>query len=102
MIIIVPISAHAQLHVPTNSYGLATKTNISNLIVSIINWFLSFLSALAVLMIVVSGIMYLTSGGDQQRIDTAKKWLVYSIVGLVIALLSFVIVYSVSTIFGLN
>ena len=77
--------------------GISEKADINEIILSIINWLLAFLASLSVLMIVVSGIMYITSGGDETRIGTAKKWLTYSIVGLAVALLSYVIVKAVST-----
>lgn len=47
---------------------------------------------LAVIMIIVSGIKYITSGGDSSKIASAKNALVYALVGIVIVALSQVIV----------
>lgn len=47
---------------------------------------------LAVVMIIVSGIKYTTSGGDSSKIASAKTALIYAIVGIVIVALSQVIV----------
>ena len=52
--------------------GVPTASDLPTLIMNIINWLLSFLGALAVLMIVVAGIMYITSGGDGDRVDKAN------------------------------
>lgn len=41
---------------------------------------------LGTIMIIVAGIMYLTSGGSQERMGAAKKTLFYAVVGLAIAL----------------
>lgn len=56
-----------------------------------------FLAALvvAVIFILFSGIQFISSGGDAQKIQVAKKRLIYSIVGLVIVILAFVIVSAV-------
>jgi hypothetical protein len=59
---------------------------------SVIAVITTIIASLAVLMIIVGGIMYLTSGGDQQRVETAKKILIYSIGGLVVAILAYAIV----------
>ena len=42
--------------------------------------------ALALLMIVVSGLRYILSGGDPNRISKAKDGIIYALIGLLIAL----------------
>jgi hypothetical protein len=90
--LIMPAFVAAQYQNPTNPGGVPSAVNANELIMKIVKWALTFLGSLAVLMIVVAGIMYITSGGDEGRVDTAKKWLLYSIVGLVVALLGYAIV----------
>ena len=58
----------------------------------IINTLLSLLGIIAVIMIVVGGIRYTTSAGDSARIKGAKDTITYSVVGLIVAILSFTIV----------
>lgn len=53
---------------------------------------LTVVSIIAVIALVISGVMYISAGGDERSIERAKKMLVGSIAGLVIALLSLVIV----------
>lgn len=48
--------------------------------------------ALAVIMIIYSGIQYVISAGDSGKVAKAKNTLTYSIVGLVIAVLAYAIV----------
>lgn len=50
------------------------------------------IGALALLMITVSGLRYIVSGGDSQKIAKAKNALIYSLVGLVIAVFAEAIV----------
>lgn len=47
---------------------------------------------IAVIMIVVAGIQYITSNGDSTKVVTAKYAIFYSAVGLVVVLLAFAIV----------
>lgn len=45
----------------------------------------------AVIVIIIGGIMYASSSGDAGRVTKAKNLLTYSIVGLIIVLVAFVI-----------
>jgi len=77
-------------------YNDKGNTNIVEVITRIITFLLTFLAALAVLIILVAGVMYITSGGDEGKVETAKNWILYAIIGLIIALLGWVIVNIVS------
>lgn len=46
----------------------------------------------AVIMIVVGGLRYITSGGDSSKVASAKSSIIYAIVGLIIVALAQVIV----------
>ncbi len=64
----------------------------SNMIKSVVNLLLYAVGIIAVIMIVVGGIRYTTSGGDSGGIASAKNTIMYAIIGLIVALLSFAIV----------
>ena len=49
-------------------------------------WYVGWFVALIV--ILFAGIMYMTSGGDQEKVTKAKKLLTYGIIGVVIMLAS--------------
>lgn len=53
---------------------------------------------LGAIMIIVAGILYLTSAGNPGRMETAKKALTYAIVGIVIGLAASAIVNTIETI----
>lgn len=59
---------------------------------NVINTMLYVLGALAVIMIIFGGIRYTTSAGDAKKVEQAKNTILYSVVGVVIALLAFAIV----------
>ena len=88
------IFAASSITLPTGT-GLSSK-GIDVVLTDVLKWFLGLLGVLAMLMIVVSGIMYITSGGDDGRVEKAKSMLTYSIIGLVVALLSYAIVKVIS------
>lgn len=50
------------------------------------------LGAVALLMIVISGLRYITSDGDPQKAGSAKSGIVYALVGLAVAVLAQAIV----------
>ena len=52
----------------------------------------TLIASLGTIMIIVAGILYLTSAGNPERMGTAKKALVYAIIGIVIGLAATAIV----------
>jgi hypothetical protein len=53
------------------------------------------IGVVAVIMIMVGGFKYITSGGDSSSISSAKSTILYAIIGLVVAALSQAIVFFV-------
>lgn len=49
-------------------------------------------AAIALLMIVINGYIYITSSGDPQRTSQARQGLLYSVIGLLVVLFAAVIV----------
>lgn len=79
----------------TIGFGTADlKTTIINLISTA----LGLLSLVAVVMIIVGGIRWLTSGGNEEQVELAKKTISAALIGMVIVLLAWAIVtYVVGT-----
>ena len=55
-------------------------------------WVLTIFGFIAIIAFVVAGIMYLTAAGDDGRIKTAKTAMTWSIVGVIVALVGYVII----------
>lgn len=72
---------------------------IGKIITPIVNTLLFILGAISVIMIIVAGIRYTTSGGDASSVTAAKNTLMYSIIGLIVAILAFAIINFVVTAF---
>ncbi len=71
--------------------GISSEEDVPSLIVKIIQWVLIFVGSLALLFLIIAGLMYITSAGNEDRVAAAKKTMIYAIVGLAIALVSYVI-----------
>ncbi len=99
-VLLLPAVVSAQYKVGNAPKGMAKQADANSLLTQVINWLLGILASLSILMIVVAGIMYITSAGDEGKVESAKKWLIYAVVGLVVALLGFVIVSTVSGALG--
>jgi hypothetical protein len=80
--------------VPTNLVGQ------SGLLTQITTTVLYIVGIISVFMLIFGGIRYITSGGDSKKVTEAKNTILYAIIGLVIAVLSFAIVQFVLSAIG--
>lgn len=60
-----------------------------------LNWLLIIAGVIAVIAFVISGIQYLVSAGNDSIIETAKRNMIYSIVGVIVMLSGLVIVNAI-------
>jgi hypothetical protein len=76
-----------------------TKTgqndNLNKLLTNAVNIFSIIVGVVAVIMIIVGGLRYITSGGDSTKVSGAKNTLIYAIIGLIIVALAQLIVHFV-------
>jgi hypothetical protein len=63
-------------------------TKINTLITDVVNIFSAVVGVISVIMIIVGGFQYITSGGDTGKVGTAKTTIIYAIVGLVVVAFS--------------
>ena len=66
----------------------AQANRVENLIARIINILSLIIGVVAVIMIIINGLRFITSGGDSNAVSSAKKGILYAIVGLVIVALA--------------
>lgn len=71
--------------------GLATDTDIADVIVRVVNILLALVAVLALAAMVWGSIMYILSLGDESRAEKAKKIILYAIIGVLLSGLSFLI-----------
>ena len=58
----------------------------------VVNVLLFIIGAVSVIMLIYGGIRYTTSGGNANSVTAAKNTIMYSIIGLVVAILAFAVV----------
>lgn len=63
--------------------------NLESIFLTVVNTLLFIVGAISVMMLVIGGLRYVVSAGDQNAVQGAKNTILYAIVGLVIAFLSF-------------
>lgn len=81
----------------TDCTDSTAETTAQNLVTKIINLFSALVGIVAVIMIVVGGFKYITSGGNDGNVSTAKNTILYAVIGLIIVGLAQVIVKYVLT-----
>ena len=104
------VSAQAANSVVKKGITTATTADMENksiageggLISILINFLLWTVGVLSVVMIIFSGFRYITSAGDAAKTKSAQTALTYSIVGLIVAVLAWVIVKMILRQFGIE
>jgi hypothetical protein len=76
---------------------IASAPSLTDIAVNAVEFVTSIVGVLAILMMVIGGVLYMTAGGDRGRVDMAKKTITGGIIGLVIAILSLTIVWAITT-----
>lgn len=77
----------------SSSICAASKTDeVGPIINKVVNALLYVLGAVAVVMIIIGGVMYTTSGGDAGGVKKAKDTILYAVIGLVVAIFAYAII----------
>ncbi len=72
--------------------NVSKETDIKALIIAWTNFLLPIAAVIAVLAIVWAGILYITSFGDDGRVETAKKIIIWVFVGIIVIAAAYAIV----------
>ncbi|MBL4694559.1 PKD domain-containing protein [Candidatus Gracilibacteria bacterium] len=84
-----------QLNADGYDSSLTQSSDAREFILTIVNFALSFLGLLAVIIIIYGGVLYVTSGGEEEQTGKGKKAIQYAVIGLLIVLGSFAFVNTV-------
>lgn len=71
--------------------GLGTETEVSAIVGRIIGIVFTLLGIILLVLIIVGGVMWMTSGGGESQIKTAKAMLKNAFIGLIIVILAYAI-----------
>jgi len=83
---------HFLLSALTPPTGLTGPSDFGSIATTVTNVLLGFAGALAVIFIVIGGIMYATSAGNDSQVQKAKSTITNAVIGLIITLLAYAIV----------
>lgn len=77
--------------VPDGS-GAAVTDTLQSDVTKIINVVIGVLGIIAVVVIILGGVQYMTSSGDASKVKKAKDTILYGVIGLIVVALAFAIV----------
>lgn len=83
-----------------NEAGIPDRGSAEEILVDIINWLLAISAIVALGALIWGGFSYITSLGDEKKVDKAKNIIKYAVIGLIVILLSFVILTAVRSLVG--
>jgi len=95
-----PLLSFAQIGQIEVGSPITTAGDFKRLLADVFNWVFGIVLFVSVVMLLVGGFQYVTSGGDDGKIKTAKKTLTYAIIGIAIAILSRAIVFVINSLIG--
>lgn len=67
---------------------VASEANAMELILQIASVLMTVVATVAVIMMIIGGITYALSAGDEDKIQKAKRIIFWSVVGLIVALIA--------------
>lgn len=79
----------------TCSTGAGSTSSISPIITTGIDIFSVIVGIIAVIMVIIAGVKFMTSGGESSKVAAAKQALIYAIIGIVVVALAQVLVHFV-------
>ncbi len=94
-LLILPAIVHAQ-----QIKNPLSATSIQGLLVSFTRFLLGLVGSLALLALVVGGIKYITSFGNENGIASAKKIIFWAIAGLIVVFMSYLVITVVQGLLG--
>lgn len=70
----------------------SSNGTLEGLFKTIVNILLFLIGAISVVMIIIGGIRYVVSGGDQSSVTGAKNTILYAVIGLLVSIMAYAIV----------
>lgn len=89
----------AEAIVDASDAGIPMVTADQGTLSGMFNAALTILGVVAIVFLIMGSISYMTSAGDQQKVSKAKGAILYSVIGLIVIILSFGIVNFVIGVF---
>ncbi len=82
--------------------GVATIQGVECLLANVLSVTITLIGVVGFIMMMVGAFRYLISGGNSKETETASKTLTYAVIGLVVALASFIILNLIAEFTGVQ
>jgi len=86
---------------PGTGIGPTANCSIVAVLLALLQWFAWIIAVVAVVYGLRGGYLYITSGGDGDKLIEARKSIMYTMVGVIVALISFGIIAIARAIIGI-
>lgn len=90
------------LALPLVAQAITTVCDIVLLVENIRDYFSIIVGAMAVFMFLYAALMWMTAGGDEEKIGKAKQYLIYAAIGAIIFILAYSLTGILATWIGGN
>lgn len=83
---------------PAQGRSSFTIDDLVDLIQTITSWILIIIGLVGVIFLLYGAFVYITAGGNEEKVGEAKKIIIYALIGIAVAILAFAIVSFVASI----
>lgn len=90
------INSNLQQAATGAEYGAVSETTIPQMIGQIVRIVLSFVAAIFFILIIYSGIQWMTAGGNEEKVTKARTRLINASIGLAITVTAYFITWFIS------
>jgi hypothetical protein len=73
-----------------------TSKSLAELIAGVIDFVLPIVGGIIMLMVIYGGFLYITSGGDPEKVGKAKKTLMWAVLAVILIVISYSIVVALN------
>lgn len=91
-LVLLPVVALGQTYtVPeagSTILGTDGFSGVESVLTKVANWMLTILILVAIIFFIYAGFLYLTSGGEEEKVKTAKGYVVYGLIAVAVGLLA--------------
>ncbi|MDR3559761.1 MAG: hypothetical protein P4L62_05110 [Candidatus Pacebacteria bacterium] len=83
--------------------GLPSSSGgIQPILSNFLNWLLGIIGILAIISFVISGFQYFFAATDSKTLESAKRNLTYSIIGIIVALSGYIVIQAINAALSAN
>ena len=97
-----PLTVFAAEDIIPPQLQTVAQNNIIDIVRAIIQFILVVAFVLAFIMLLIGGIRWITAGGDEKAVGSARNMITAALIGLVIVLVAFALIKLIETFFGVS